>query len=109
METQGLRCDVEKTGDATTGRVITVTCHGRLVAGTSDVLRETIKPLIADGGKIIVDVGGVDYVDSMGLGALVGLKISAIGAGYCTLQFENLSRKVQEVVRMTNLSDLFKS
>jgi anti-anti-sigma factor len=109
METQGLRCDVEKTGDATTGRVITVTCHGRLVAGTSEVLKETIKPLIADGGKIIVDVGGVDYVDSMGLGALVGLKISAIGAGYCTLQFENLSRKVQEVVRMTNLSDLFKS
>ena len=109
METQGLRCDVEKTGDATTGRVITVTCHGRLVAGTSEVLKETIKPLIADRGKIIVDVGGVDYVDSMGLGALVGLKISAIGAGYCTLQFENLSRKVQEVVRMTNLSDLFKS
>ena len=45
----------------------------------------------------------------MGLGALVGLKVSAIGAGYCTLQFENLSKKVQEVVRMTNLTDLFRS
>lgn len=109
MEALGLTCDVEKTGDPSTGRVATVTCHGRLVAGTSEVLKETVKPLIADGGKIIVDVGGVEYIDSMGLGALVGLKVSAIGAGYCTLQFENLSKKVQEVVRMTNLTDLFRS
>jgi anti-sigma B factor antagonist len=109
MDTQDLQCDVEKTGDVATGRVITVTCRGRLVAGTSDVLKETVKPLIADGGKIIVDVGEVQYIDSMGLGALVGLKVSAINAGYCTLQFENLSKKIQEVVRMTNLTDLFKS
>ena len=109
METQDLRCEVEKTGDATTGRVITVTCHGRLVAGTTDVIKETVKPLIADGGKIIVDVGDVQYVDSMGLGALVGLKVSAIAAGYCTLQYENLSRKVQELISITHLTDLLKS
>ena len=109
METDGLRCNVEKTGDATTGRVATVTCHGRLVAGTTEVLKETVRPLIADGGKIIVDVGDVQYVDSMGLGALVGLKVSAIGAGYCTLQYENLSKKVQELVRLTHLTDLFRS
>jgi anti-sigma B factor antagonist len=107
METQGLQCDVEKTGDSTTGRVITVTCHGRLVVGTTDILKETVKPLIAEGGKIIVDVGDVQYVDSMGLGVLVGLKVSAIGAGYCTLQYENLSKKVQELVSMTHLTDLF--
>jgi anti-anti-sigma factor len=107
MEAQGLQCDVEKRGDATTGRVATVTCHGRLVVGTTDVLKEAVKPLIAEGGKIIVDVGDVQYVDSMGLGALVGLKVSAIGAGYCTLQFENLSKKVQELVSMTHLTDLF--
>ena len=109
METEGLRCEVEKTGDAATGWVITVTCHGRLVAGTADVIRETVKPLIADGGKIIVDVGDVQFIDSMGLGALVGLKVSAIGAGYCTLQFENLSKRVQELVHMTKLTDLLKS
>jgi hypothetical protein len=39
----------------------------------------------------------------------VGLKVSAIAAGYCTLQYENLSKKVQELVRMTNLTELFKS
>ena len=109
MDSQDLRCNVEKTGDTNTGRVATVTCHGPLVAGTTDVLKATVKPLIADGGKIIVDVGDVQYIDSMGLGALVGLKVSAINAGYCTLQYENLSKKLQELVRMTNLTDLFKS
>jgi len=110
METQELTCDVVKTGDADAGgRVITITAHGRLVAGTTDSLKDVVKPLIADGGKIIVDVGNVEYIDSMGLGALVGLKVSAIGAGYCTLQYENLSKKVQELVSMTHLTDLFKS
>jgi hypothetical protein len=45
----------------------------------------------------------------MGLGALVGLKISAIGAGYCTLQYENLSKKLQELISITHLTDLLKS
>jgi anti-sigma B factor antagonist len=107
--TQGLHCEVEKTGDPATGRVITVICHGRLVAGTSDVVKDTVKPLIADGGRIILDVGDVQFVDSMGLGALVGLKVSAINAGYCTLEFRNLSKRIQELLRITKLTDLFHS
>lgn len=109
METQELRCEVEKSLEAHGGRVATVTCHGRLVAGTSDVIKQTVKPLIAEGGRIIVDVGDVQYVDSMGLGALVGLKVSAIGAGYCTLEFKDISKRLQELLRITNLTDLFKS
>lgn len=109
MEAQGLTCEVEKTTDATTGRVATVVCHGRLVAGTTDALKDTVKPLIAEGGNIIVDIGDVQFIDSMGLGALVGLKVSALAAGYCTLQYENLSKKLQDLVSMTHLTDLFKS
>jgi len=109
MEAQELKCDVEKTVNADGSRLTTVTCHGRLVAGTSDVIKAVVKPLIADGGKIIVDVGDVQYVDSMGLGALVGLKVSAIGAGYCTLEFRNLSERLQELLRITSLTSLFKS
>ena len=109
MEARTLHCDVEKTGDQATGRVITVTCHGQLVAGTSGTIKDVVKPLIADGGRIILDFNDVDYVDSMGLGALVGLKVSAIGAGYCTLEFINLSKRVQELLRLTNLTELFKS
>jgi anti-sigma B factor antagonist len=107
MEGRTLSCDVEKSGDSTTGRVIKVTCHGQLVAGTSGTIKDVVKPLIADGGHIILDFDDVSYVDSMGLGALVGLKVSAIGAGYCTVEFVNLSKRVQELLRLTNLTQLF--
>jgi anti-sigma B factor antagonist len=100
-----LRCDVERTAE----RVVTVTCHGRLVGASSNILKEAVKPLIKEGGEIIVDFGDVEFVDSMGLGSLVGLKVSAIGAGYCTLEFKNLSQRVQELMKMTHLTDLFKS
>ena len=45
----------------------------------------------------------------MGLGALVGLKVSAINAGYCTLELKNLSKRIQELLRITNLTELFRS
>jgi anti-anti-sigma factor len=102
-------CEVEKSGDPTTGRVARVICHGGLVNQTAGILKETVKPLIADGGRIILDFGDVNFVDSMGLGSLVGLKVSAIGAGYCTLEFEHLSPRVQELLRLTKLTDMFKS
>jgi len=109
MEVQDLQCDVSKTTDPVTGRAYTVTCHGRLVAGTSDKVKEAVKPLIEEGGNIVVDLTDVAYVDSMGLGALVGLKVSAIGKGYCRLEFVNLSKRVQELLRLTNLTELFSS
>ena len=46
-------------------------------------------------------------MDSAGLGVLVGLKISAIGAGYCTLEFTNLSPRVKELLHLTKLTQLF--
>jgi anti-anti-sigma regulatory factor len=46
-------------------------------------------------------------VDSSGLGTLVGLKVSAVGAGYCTLECANLSPRVQELLRLTKLTHLF--
>jgi len=109
MQPRVLECEVTKTGDVETGRVITVTCHGQLVSSTAATLKETLKPLIADGGRIIVDFNDISYVDSMGLGALVGIKVSAIAHGYCTVEFEHLSDRVQELIRLTNLSELFKS
>ncbi|MGD0796264.1 MAG: STAS domain-containing protein [Acidobacteriaceae bacterium] len=101
--------EVERSGDSTTGRVARVVCHGSLVNQTSGELKDAVKPLIAEGGKIVLDFKDVSFVDSVGLGTLVGLKISAVHQGYCTLQFDHLSSRVQELLRITNLVDLFKS
>jgi anti-sigma B factor antagonist len=109
MEAHALHCDVEKTTDPVLGRAIKVKCRGQLVAGTSGTIKDLVKPLIDDGGHIILDFGDVTYVDSMGLGALVGLKVSAVGKGCCKLEFESLSKRVQELLRITGLTELFGS
>src|ERR1700678_2201521 len=107
--THTFHCEVEKTGDTTTGRVARVICHGDLVNQTAGKLKDVVKPLIAEGGRITLDCEDVNFVDSMGLGSLIGLKVAAIGAGYCTLEFEHLSSRVQELFRITKVAELFKS
>lgn len=102
-------CEVEKSGDKSTGTVTTVKCHGRLVSGTSDRMKEVVKPLIPLGGRIVIDLTDLKHLDSSGLGALVALKASAIREGYCTLVLANLSPHVREMLRMTNLTQMFSS
>ena len=104
-----LTYEVEKSEDEIMGGVTTVALHGRLVTETAAQLKEVVKPLIASGGRIVLDFSDVTHVDSTGLGTLVGLKLSAIHAGYCRLGFEHLSDRVKELLRLTNLTELFKS
>jgi anti-anti-sigma factor len=101
--------EIEESGDAVSGRVTTVICHGHLVNQTAGELKDVVKPLIPIGGRIVLDFSDVSYVDSLGLGTLVGLKVSAVAAGFCTLEFVSLSQRVQELLRLTNLTQLFKS
>ncbi len=58
-------------------KVTTVRCHGRLVNRRLCELREFVKALIPQGGIIRLDLTDVDFMDSLGLGTLVALKVSA--------------------------------
>jgi anti-anti-sigma factor len=108
-QTQALYCEIKKSEDPDSGQVCNVICHGQLVASTANIIRSTVKPLIIEGGPIILDLRGVDFVDSMGLGALVALKASAINTGHCTLHLSNLSDRIHELLEMTHLTELFRS
>ena len=57
----------------------------------------------------LIDLSDVSYIDSSGLGALVGLKISAIKQGLVTLEFVNMAPRVLELMRMTNIAQLLSS
>lgn len=98
------RYEVEMSGDTTTVR-----CHGRIVSDTADELKQLVKPMIPKCRRIVLDLTDVDHIDSSGLGTLVGLKVSAGAAAYCTLEFTNLSPHVKELFRITKLGELFGS
>jgi len=104
-------CEIEKSPkkDERGNSVTIVTCHGKLVAETAGEIKGGVHPLIPLGGRIIVDLGDVSQLDSSALGALVGLKVSAIRQGFCILEFANLTPRVLELVRITNLTQLFSS
>ncbi len=87
----------------------TVLCHGRLVNQTAGTVKDIVKPMIPQGGIIVIDLADVTFLDSLGLGTLVGLKVSAINEGYCQLRLENLTPRLQELLSLTNLTKLFSS
>jgi anti-anti-sigma factor len=103
-----LNCEVNKASDDN-GSITTIVCHGRVVSETAGHLKEVVKPLIPLGGRIVLDLTNVSYVDSSGLGSLVGLKVSALREGYCSLELVNLTPRVKELLRVSNLSQLFSS
>jgi anti-anti-sigma factor len=104
-------CDVEKSNekDERGNQVTTVRCHGDLVSDNANTLRTLVKPLVPLGGRIVIDLGDVKHLDSSGLGALVGLKASAINQGLCILEFANVTPRILELLRITHLTKMFSS
>jgi len=111
MATNGaLQREVENSpNDERGNKVTTIKCHGRLISETSGEMKELVKPLIPQGGRIVIDLGDLNYLDSSGLGALVGLKASAIKQGMCMLELVNMTPRIMELLRITNLMSLFSS
>lgn len=58
------------------GRVSILDLHGRLVLGQpEDTLKATVQGLLADGhNQILINLHGVPYVDSAGIGQLAACK-----------------------------------
>lgn len=96
-----LTIEIERKGDVTL-----VKCQGRLVAGLSDQLHAEVKPLLTEGKHVVVDLGGVTFMDSIGLGTLVRLYVSAKSAD-CRLELTHVGRHIREVLGITHLLDVF--
>jgi anti-anti-sigma factor len=84
-------------GDATI-----VQCTGKLTAGLTSILRDEVKRLIPQSKKIVLDLTSLTQMDSMGLGTIVALYVSAKAAG-TTLVLVNLSPRVRDLFRITNV------
>jgi anti-anti-sigma factor len=76
------------------------------ISGVEEFLRHAAR-LLDDGAHILdVDLGGVTFVDSSGLGALVRLERRATADGR-QLRLANVPRAVSRVIALTGLTELF--
>jgi anti-sigma B factor antagonist len=82
--------------------------HGRIVLGEEiHQLRDAVRALVAEGKKkIILNLADVDYMDSSGVGELVGSFTTVRNAGG-ELKLLNLSQKVEDVLHVTKLYTVF--
>ncbi len=96
-----LTFDVERKGSTAI-----VHCHGRLVAGLNDLLYNQVSGLLPDHSRIVLDLTDLTHMDSMGLGALIRVFVSAKSAGK-ELVLINLGPRIRQLLGMTNLLSAF--
>ena len=81
---------------------------GRIVLGDEiHTLRDAVRGLVTENKKkIILNLAEVDYIDSSGVGELVGSFTTVRNAGG-ELKLLNLSQKVKDVLHVTKLYTVF--
>lgn len=85
-----------------TGEIVVVKCGGKLIAGTGGQLYAKVCPLIAGSKRVLLDLTGVTHMDSLGLGTIVRLYVSAKSAGSC-LELINFGQRIRQLLGITNL------
>jgi len=84
-----------------------VDCSGRLVFGEESAsLRSTVKKLLTQSPKLVLNLHDVSQVDSGGLGTLVSLYTTARSAGG-TVKLARLSQRVGDLLQITKLVTIF--
>src|SRR6266850_7506323 len=87
--------------------ILVVNCDGRIVFGEESAeLRDTVKKLVAQNNQIVLNLAGISYIDSGGLGTLVALYTTAQNAGGA-VKLANLTQRVDDLLQVTKLLTVF--
>lgn len=96
-----LTLDIERKGTTAIVRL-----QGKLVSGTGDLLYSNVSKLIPESKRIILDLTDLSVMDSMGLGTLVRLYVSARTHG-CTVELINIGKRIRDLLELTHMWDVF--
>jgi anti-sigma B factor antagonist len=97
-----LTLDVQQAGDKATIR-----CRGRLVYGVGHILYSQVCQLLPQTKHLVLDLGDLTTMDSMGLGTLVRIYVSTKSAG-CTLELIHLGTRIRELLGVAGLLSVFR-
>jgi anti-sigma B factor antagonist len=82
-------------------------CNGRIVFGEeSTYLRQTLKDVMTTTKQVVLDLSSVSYIDSGGLGMLVGVYSSARAAG-ADIKLTGIGSRLKDVLQITKLVTVF--
>lgn len=82
-------------------------CSGRLIFGEEAALvRESVKDVLSRTDRILLNLKHVNYIDSGGLGTLVGLFSSAKNTG-AEIKLACLTPRVGQLLQVTKLLTVF--
>jgi anti-sigma B factor antagonist len=89
-------------------RTATLTLHGEADVAVADEIVESGTRRLTDGDvdTVVIDLGGVTFMDSTAIGALVRLHNVADTAGK-HLALVNVPARVRKILTITGLLDLF--
>ena len=90
------------------GNVAIVDLNGKVTLGeNTGVLRDELRSLLSQGNKdIILNMAHVTYVDSAGLGELVGAYTTATNQGG-SVKLLHLQGKMKDLMQITKLHTIF--
>ena len=84
-----------------------MTCHGRVMFGEeATALRDSLKEALRKTPRIVLNLSDVAYIDSGGLGTLVGVYSSARAAG-ADIKLTGLGQRLRDVLQITKLATVF--
>ena len=85
---------------------VIVHCTGKINSNTCAQLQATVRALIPTTKRVVLDLTDVSSMDSSGLGAIVGLYLSA-KRQHCELKLINLNQRLKDLFRITKLASVF--
>jgi anti-sigma B factor antagonist len=81
----------------------TLVCRGRITMETGSQFRSEVKSLAPQNKFLLADMSGVDFVDSSGLGIILGTYISARSNG-CDLVLLDVHPRVKDLLNISHLN-----
>ena len=91
------------------GDVVILRCAGRLVFGDETAaFRERVKNILLGSRQIVVNLSRIDYIDSGGLGTLVGV-LASTRSRHGEIKLVRPNQRVADLLQRTRLNPVFKS
>jgi len=83
-----------------------VRATGRITSSTSATFENTLRDVVSNNKRVVLDLTNVDYIDSSGLGSLVAVYMHA-SRTKCELELTNPKTRIKDLFSRSGLTSFF--